>query len=457
MNIRPNFSSPRGERGNVLFMTMIFCGVVGAVLLSYLTFMQARVKVRARSQAWNTAMPLAEAGVEEAFTHLRRDISAPVANGWTNEVIGGQTANTKRRTFPDGSYFYAMIYNATTNNPRIYSSGFVPTPSGSGYLSRTVQTTTTNDPIFVKALVVKKTVTSNGNSVTADAFDSGSPLYSTNGQYVASKAQDGGGIATLSGAANALNFGGGTVNGPVATGSGGSIPSSLNVGTRAWLAGPHSGNVQPGYFTTDMNVTFQDVTVDAALATAGILTQSKISSSGVVYPLTSILGGLTTAWVLIGGNNYRITNGTLSGKVVVIGPGTANLLVTSNAAVNFSASADSISISNNVNFQMFVGSPTVSLPNVANSSGYAANFTYLGLPTNTNLTMQVNANFVGTMYAPNANVTLGGNGGGSDQKIIGAMVSNTMNFNDLFSFHYDNALARTGLSRGYLMTSWREM
>ena len=436
-------------------MTMVFCGVVGVVLLSYLVLMQSRTNVRARSQAWNTALPVAEAGVEEAFTHLRRDTAAFVSNGWTNEVIAGQTAFSKRRQFSDGSYFYVALFNATTNTPRIYSSGFVRAPSGSGYLTRTVQTTTTNDPIFVKALVVKKSLTSNGNSVMADAFDSGNPLYSTNGQYIASRATDGGGIATLSSAANALNIGGGRVYGPVATGPGGSIPGSLNVGTHAWLAS--NTGVQPGYFTTDMNVTFQDAPLDPNLVSAGAPTQAKINALGVVFPLSSILPGLTTAWVLNGGNYYRLTNGTLSGKVVVLGPGMAKLYVTSNAAVNFSAAADSISISNDARFTMVVGSATASLPNVANSSGVATAFTYLGLPTNTNLTMQVNADFTGTIYAPNAKVTLGGNGSGSDQKIIGAMVSDTMTYNDLFSFHYDNALARDGLSRGYLMTSWKEM
>ena len=106
---------------------------------------------------------------------------------------------------------------------------------------------------------------------------------------------------------------------------------------------------------------------------------------------------------------------------------------------------------------MFVGSPTATLPNVANTGGYAGNFTYMGLVSNTNLQMTVNADFVGTIYAPSAKVTLGGNGQGSAQNIIGAVVANSLFYNDSFYFHYDNALARIGLSRGYLMTSWREM
>ena len=114
-------------------------------------------------------------------------------------------------------------------------------PSTDAYISRTVRITTTNNPMFVKGLVVKNTLTSNGNNIMSDAFDSANPLYSTNGQYSASKATDGGGIATVSSAINALNFsGGGYVYGPVATGPGGSIPAGLAggiaIGSHAWVA-----------------------------------------------------------------------------------------------------------------------------------------------------------------------------------------------------------------------------
>ena len=48
------------------------------------------------------------------------------------------------------------------------------------------------------------------------------------------------------------------------------------------------------------------------------------------------------------------------------------------------------------------GSTSIGGNGVINPSGQAENFTYYGLPSNTSVDMNANANFVGTIYAPEA-------------------------------------------------------
>ncbi len=419
---------------------MFISAVVGIVLASCLTLATYQNNSVIRCQTWNAAMPVAESGLEEALSQIQQNGPGSAAGGMVgNLAADGWTLTTggysKQRNLGSDAYYAVVI---STNVPPLVSSlGAVLVPATGKYISRTVTIQTVSNPMFVKGLVVKKTVTSNGNSVMADAFDSANPLYSTNGQYITSKATDGGGIATLSGAANALNFGGGNIYGPVATGPGGSIPGGLDVGSHAWQAS--NSGVEPGWFTTDMNVSFPDVTAPYA---------------SDLPPVGGTVGGVAYGYVLSTGN-YFINSGTLGGKVLVTG--NATLYVTAAATVNFSPTLGSITVQNNASLKLYVGSGTAVLPNLVNSTGNAAGYVYFGLPTNTNIQQTVNADFVGTMYAPEAKWTLGGNGQGSMQHIIGAGIVDSVFYNDSFVFDYDINLGRISLSRGYLVAKWREL
>ena len=107
---------------------------------------------------------------------------------------------------------------------------------------------------------------------------------------------------------------------------------------------------------------------------------------------------------------------------------------------------------------MYVGAPTASISGngVVNDSNVAINFQYLGLSSNTSLGLGANAVFYGCIYAPSAVFTLGG-GGNNTTDFIGASVSYSVKMNGHFNFHYDESLLQSGPSRGYIVTSWREL
>jgi hypothetical protein len=67
--MKPRTRSKEAQRaGNVLTLTIILVALMGVALTSYLAWSGNQNQSVARSLAWNQALPVAEAGIEEAFT-----------------------------------------------------------------------------------------------------------------------------------------------------------------------------------------------------------------------------------------------------------------------------------------------------------------------------------------------------------------------------------------------------
>jgi hypothetical protein len=92
-------------------------------------------------------------------------------------------------------------------------------------------------------------------------------------------------------------------------------------------------------------------------------------------------------------------------------------------------------------------------------SGKAANLVYLGLPGNTSLTLNSNATFTGTIYAPSANFTNNVIRGRNTQaSFTGSCVAQSVRINGAVTFHFDEDLLRSSpVSRGFVITSWKEL
>jgi hypothetical protein len=93
---------------------------------------------------------------------------------------------------------------------------------------------------------------------------------------------------------------------------------------------------------------------------------------------------------------------------------------------------------------------------VFNLGGFATNFAYYGLPSNTAVDFGGNGEFIGTIYAPNADFTLNG-GGANGIDFVGASISKTVTMNGKFNFHYDEALDKYGPTGRFVITTWNEM
>jgi hypothetical protein len=79
----------------------------------------------------------------------------------------------------------------------------------------------------------------------------------------------------------------------------------------------------------------------------------------------------------------------------------------------------------------------------------------LGLPTCTAVNLQGNGAITGVVYAPEADLKLGG-GGSTTYDFVGCIMAKTATLTGHMNFHFDEALRNNSYSRGYIVTNWKE-
>jgi hypothetical protein len=458
----------RRRSGSVLLVVLLAIVLVGTLLSSYLGRVMTEQRLTTKSLLWNQAIPVVDAGIEEALAHLNKNVLTnelnpdripnPTADDWrqvTSQVFEmSRTVDSWSKNLTNDHYS-VRVQLTRPWQPEIYAVGYVQVPFAArpifaainwtdfpqrdGYTKRRVKAVAVLDPLFPKGLVAEGQIDLRGNNIVVDSFDSRSETFSTEGQYDPAKAKDGGDVATNGALTNSLSIGNATIHGHVATGPGGNVHIGPNggVGTRDWLAG-HDG-MQPGYFTDDMNVDFPD----ANAPTAALLIPQRGS-------ITNTNGIVTAYDVIIPPGIWRMSQ--LTGKVYV--DGNAKVLVTTTLRITGN---DVITIGPNSSLDLYVGASSATLAGngVVNESGLAKNFSYYGLPSNTSIILQGNGEFIGTIYAPNAEINFGG-GGNSIMDFVGACVAKTATLSGHYNFHFDEALKEEGPPRAYVVDFWRE-
>lgn len=426
--------------GSVLLVGLMVTVIIGMLLLSYLGLVQNQHQRVARSQKWNEALAIAEAGVEEALAHLNPGVTEYTpprdANGWV--LVNGFYR-------PGGSGFrdllggrYAVVFEDAPY-PAIYSTGYVRAPISGQVISRTVRVTTALGSLFGIGMAARTTIDLRGNYINIDSFNSQDPNKSTNGRYDPAKAQDNGDVATTSLVNSAFSIGNAKIKGKVRTGPGAlpAIGPNGSVGDKAWVDNSNSG-IKPGWWTDDMNHEFPDVLPPF---TSGA-TPGSGSWNGTNYTY------------LLSSGNYMLSSITMrTGDRICVLPGQrAVLYVTGDFTMQ---GASFIHIAPDAQLKVYVGGREAVLTRV-NTTGDASSFQYYGLPSNRSLTWSGNSEYAGTVYAPNAIFTLGG-GGRNVMDYMGACVVNAIEMNGHFNFHFDENL-RNRATGGFLtVSSWREI
>lgn len=460
---------PSRNVGSVLITSLVTCVVVATVLASYLTMVQTSNIAVTRSQAWNAALPIAEAGVEEAFGQINR--SAPFfdpkdatnnlsANGWT---CAGNVYQSPRRQL--GADYYDVTITLHNMSPRINATGYVwmassyghgpsasfaslGTSAGSGpaYQVRAVQVEITLDSLFPMGMAALQVIDLKGFNITTDSFDSADPNYSNNGLYpygYPNKTKDNGNLSTDFTVVDSLNVGNAKIKGKIQTGPNGTISLGPNgsVGNRAWVEGGTKG-IEPGHSDDDFNVAFPDVTLPATTWTGVAAGDHTIDGQSYDY-------------VFLTDGDYQINNP--SGSIYVGTNANVRLKVTGTARLT--DNNDQIRIAAvNASLKIFMTGAKFTLAGkgLVNESGLANNFYYYGLPSNTEVNFNGNAAFTGAIYAPQADFTMGG-GGKDTYDFVGTSVSKTVKMNGHYNFHYDENIRRIGPSRGFVPTKWAEV
>ena len=464
-------------RGNILIVTLVVTGLAGLALIAYLGLVSQQTKVTARSQTYQSAMSVAEAGIEDALAHLNKN-----GIGSTKDLAAGEwkksgTLFTVTRDFGDGYYKVSIAPGA---RPIITATGYLPAPlayavattgngNGNGnakangktdtiYLSRTLKVQCRAVGRFSKAIVARSEVQLNGKNIKIDSFDSyntNSSIMTTNGYgtYNSNKFNANGDVAVMDGFRDTLEIKNAQIWGKVATGPDGNLKTnkSVSVGDKAWHAAGNKG-VQDGWATDDANFDMPSIT--PPFTTGTMPSGGTIDGTYYDYILTS------GKWAI---------NGNLQGKVHV--SGNAQLYVkndikfkdgaTDDDGIEFAPGA-TLALYGNGKEAKFVGKKdkkkAVPSERVAfNEGGNATNFMFYGTDRMELIELAKCDEFVGIIYAPKAEIKLKA---GSPKyyrcNVTGALLGFKVKLEKNVTFHYDENIANLE-AEAFVVESWSEV
>jgi hypothetical protein len=273
---------------------------------------------------------------------------------------------------------------------------------------------------------VLTTIDLNGNGIMTDSFNSANTNLSTNGRYDPLKTSTNGSIASLEGL---VDVGNATVNGSVYLGP--TASSSILNGTIT------------GGISNDWNASFEDVVLPTSQPLPATLAPSPVTIDGVSYQY--VFG-----YPLPTSGYYQIAN--WHSQNIYIGTNShITLLLTGTAAAGAIRVAGMST--NAAKLTIYMDGPSIALSSAAVvDGGLASCLSYYGTTNNIAISLGGTADFVGTIYAPEAAIHAGGGG-----TIIGAIVALSVVMNGHVTFHFDEALPLHGPIGGFVAKSWSEL
>jgi Putative Ice-binding-like adhesive domain len=265
------------QMASALLTVVVLGGIICIFIIYYLSLVEQQNKLGTRSQGWNLAIAVSEAGIEEALEELNTYciVGSPLASdGWTPNGSVYCRSNT---ISANGDAYVVSLDLTTRSTPVITSRSYINLPalasapasyffatvgSGAGVsqiVSRAIRVTCSQPKnLFMASMIAKHAITLKGNGVLSDSFDSSNPAKSTGGKYDSRLyAGDRGDVATDD--SIIVGVGNANIYGKLHTGPTGGYNLGPNggVGTHAWQAA-NGGGMEGGYFLQDANFTFPD-------------------------------------------------------------------------------------------------------------------------------------------------------------------------------------------------------
>ena len=310
---------------SALLVTMVLGGILCLSVMYYLSLIQQQNTLSVRSQAWNLAIAITEAGIEDGLQML----NSKATDGWTK--IG--TFYCRTNTLPDGNWYTVTTDNASDpkvpviiarsyvglpalaiNTPSVLFAVIGPNP-GSYLVSRAVRVTCYQGSMFHGAMVAKRKIDLKGNGILTDSFDSENLWKSNFGQYDASVyAGDEGNVASNDGVVSTISVQNARIYGKAHVGAEGTVAIGGGaVGKHDWQNAGNTG-AQPGYVLQDAHFDFPTTGLPYSTglplgAPQTIVTvtydYNRSSTSSTTYPNPPPWSGVTT-------NSLTITQTTVS-------------------------------------------------------------------------------------------------------------------------------------------------
>ena len=417
------------ENGSILLAGLITTAVIGVTICSYLLLVQSQHAAVLRSQSWNGALTLAEAGVEEAMAHLNSRLGkmdAPLPDdGWRKLPSGSYSLPL--RQVNSGSY---QVLYFPGSAPVIISTGSVSIADSSAVISRTLQAATRPAPMFNAAVAVLNGIDVRTHAgLTTDSFDSGDPSHSAHGLYSASSATSNGTVASLSGSVS--------LNGSV-------VKGNLLLGPSASYSANQAGSAS-GSVSRSLSLDLPDIDIDAITWTPGV-----VHGHG---PKGGEDGGDQAGYTFKSNGNYEIT--TLSGDIFVGANSFVRLKVTGSADPGTIHIASNGTRSGKLEIYMTGSTFTWTGP-IEIENGNAKQLAYFGLAGNSLLDFTHISSFTGTVFAPHAQLKMG-RSHSQRFSFTGSCIGASLTTRGGCDFHFDQNLPRSGYTLGWTIAQWQEL
>jgi hypothetical protein len=400
------------ESGSVLLTTILTSGILGMVLMTYLTLARSQQVSSASAQGWQKSLTFAESGLEEALARIN---GAGVSAGSST----GPSPFAAHRDLPEGSYDI-QIMPGPGASATIYATGYVTIPIISNVFSRAIVVTVTNSSIFTMSVAAVTNISMSGrglrNASFSDSFDSTDPsgTFHNNGE-----------VACLTGQ---LNLGPTRISGDL-------------------LLGPLATNLSStvsGQTFHDLNIDLPDVVPPSLYWLPAAFANQSID--GTFY-----------RYVFNNSGQYEYTIN--SPGSIYVGPDAKVTLQVQSA--NFFAPNVTVAGGSQRAGQLVIYAlqPGFTFGDVTVESGKASKLVYLGTPANTSLTLSNSSAFTGTIYAPNASFTNSVAKKLRTADFTGSLMAKSVYIiNGSAAFHFDEDLLRnSSVGRGFVVTSWKEL
>jgi len=388
----------------------------------------------------NAAMNLVEMGVEEAMWSFQDDITSGA--GWVAwDTSTGTVAKVQYGTFGFSggvtgvTKVYVTDYTGIGSSPVIICRAIITLPTGAP-IEKWIEITLLRRSKFELGIVAKGSITFNGNNASVGSWES-DPGNDGIGivPYSGGVATDNGSIGSAS-VSSGISVNNADIWGTVATGS--ASAAAIDVGPNG-LIGPYgtaAGIKDAASVSTDFTANF-----DAVMAPTGGTVIAAISSSRTLTSGTYRIPSISLA----GSDKLDI-----SGDVIIIitaASGTSGLSIAGNGEMNLASGA---TLKIYIEANMSLAGKGLLNPNAQPSS-----VQIWGTSTNATpqtISMSGNGSLNGICYAPNANVTIAGNG-----DVYGSFVANQVSVSGNAQFHYDKTLRYLNTGDPYGITKWREL
>lgn len=454
-------TSPTSQRGAVLIVALLLATGLAIAIGSYLSLTGTNLKISGRAFHNNTAMNLAETGLEEALWSINRNLEGNAA-AWTGWSLSGTEAT---RTFGPVDLGQNTFGSTRVHVSNTTTSGSAPviavrasvSPNNQPPIEKWVTVVLRKRSKFANGLVAKESIVFKGTNASVDSWNSVSGASII--PYSAAVRRDGGTVGSISVSVDAVLVKNADIWGYVATGfdditntvgAGGSIlgADSAAKDKSSWT----TTSVDPDRVSTDFTSSLDPVTAPTP----------SVSNTGIsgATPNTS-LPRATDVPAADGKYYYPSSGFSLTNKTLTI-TGNKIVVIISTGDVSTGGGSGSIQIDNGSRLELYANADvTLSGNGVANGTSAATtataqqpiNFQIWGTnPTAQNIDIKGNGVLSAIVYAPSASLFINGNG-----DVLGSMVAKNVTMVGNAAFHYDESLSDFGGSSPYGISKWTEL